>query len=124
VPFQTQVNIGRTWQCTKILAAITVALLTSVAFQTKSYGSVWSHRSPGIFQQIRLGFWSGLTYRLYVLSSRIGVIKLEVEVRPETIHFPDPLTDKNVLADGRRTRTYFVFHRTERYCYSATYSRS
>jgi hypothetical protein len=83
-----------------------------------------SHRSPGIFQQIRLGFWSGLTYRLYVLSSRIGVIKLEVEVRPETIHFPDPPTDKNVLADGRRTRTYFVFHRTERYCYSTTYSRS
>ena len=40
-----------------------------------------SHRSPGFLQQLRLVFWSGLTYRLYVLSSRIETLKLKIEVR-------------------------------------------
>jgi len=40
-----------------------------------------SHRSPGFFQQLRLVFLCGLTYRLCALSSRIESTKLEVEVR-------------------------------------------
>jgi hypothetical protein len=40
-----------------------------------------SHRSPGFFRQIELGFRRGLTYRLYLLSSRIRAVKMRVEVR-------------------------------------------
>jgi len=39
-----------------------------------------SHRSPEFFQQLRLVFLCGLTYRLCALSSRIEAIKLEVEL--------------------------------------------
>jgi len=39
------------------------------------------HRAPGFFQQLRLLFGSTLTYNLYVLSSQIGTIKLQLEVR-------------------------------------------
>jgi len=39
-----------------------------------------SHRSPGFFQQLRLVFLCGLTYRLCTLSSRIEAIQLEVEL--------------------------------------------
>ncbi|KAI0295222.1 hypothetical protein BC826DRAFT_1008920 [Russula brevipes] len=41
---------------------------------------VESHRSPGFFQQLRLVFLCGLTYRLCTLSSRIESTKLEVEL--------------------------------------------
>ena len=40
-----------------------------------------SHRSPGFLRQIELGFRRGLTYRLYLLSSRIRAVKMRVEVR-------------------------------------------
>ncbi len=40
-----------------------------------------NHRAPGFFQQLRLFFGSALTYKLYVLSSQIGAIKLQLEVR-------------------------------------------
>jgi hypothetical protein len=40
-----------------------------------------SRRSPGFFRQIELGFRRGLTYRLYLLSSRIRAVKMRVEVR-------------------------------------------
>jgi len=39
-----------------------------------------SHRSPGFVQQLRLVFLSGLTCRLYVLSSRIETMRLKVEL--------------------------------------------
>ena len=83
-----------------------------------------SHRSPGLLQQLRLVFRSGLTCRLYVLSSRIEVIKLKVEVRRGTILLMYPPTDKSVSADGGRPRTYFGFHLAERYNYGATCPRS
>jgi hypothetical protein len=41
---------------------------------------VESHRSPGLFQQLRLVLLCGLTYRLCALSSRIEAIKLELIV--------------------------------------------
>lgn len=40
-----------------------------------------SRRSPGFFSQLRLVLQSGLTCRLYALSSRIEAIRLKVEVR-------------------------------------------
>jgi len=39
-----------------------------------------NHRAPGVFQQLQLLFGSALTYKLYVLSSQIGVIKLQLEL--------------------------------------------
>ena len=39
-----------------------------------------SHRSPGFFSQLRLVLQSGLTCRLYVLSSQIEATRLKVEV--------------------------------------------
>jgi len=44
-----------------------------------------NHRAPGFFQQLRLLFGSALTYKLYVLSSQIGAIKLQLEVRRITL---------------------------------------
>ena len=51
-----------------------------------------NHRAPGFFQQLRLLFGSTLTYKLYVLSSQIGAIKLQLEVRWITFLIY-PLTD-------------------------------
>jgi hypothetical protein len=39
-----------------------------------------SHRAPGILQQLWLAVWYGLTYRLYMLSSRVEAIKIKIEV--------------------------------------------
>ncbi|KAH9976139.1 hypothetical protein BGW80DRAFT_1291575 [Lactifluus volemus] len=39
-----------------------------------------SHRAHGIFQQLRLAVCHGLTWKLYVLSSQIEVIRVKVEV--------------------------------------------
>jgi len=39
-----------------------------------------SHRAPGVFQQLQLLFGSALIYKLYVLSSQIGAIKLQLEL--------------------------------------------
>jgi len=39
-----------------------------------------NHRAPGFFQQLRPLFGSALTYKLYVLSSQIGAIKLQLEL--------------------------------------------
>jgi len=39
-----------------------------------------SHRSPGFFQQLRLLFLCGLTWRLYDLKSRIEAIRREIEL--------------------------------------------
>jgi len=39
-----------------------------------------SHRAPGFLQQLRLLFGSALTYKLYILSSQIGAIKLQLEL--------------------------------------------
>ena len=44
-------------------------------FRTENQGS------PGFFSQLRLVLQSGLTCRLYVLSSRIEAMRLKVEVR-------------------------------------------
>jgi len=44
-----------------------------------------NHHAPGVFQQLRLLFGSALTYKLYVLSSQIGAIKLQLEVRRITL---------------------------------------
>ncbi len=44
-----------------------------------------NHRAPGFFQQLRLLFGSALTYKLYALSSQIGAIKLQLEVRQITL---------------------------------------
>jgi len=38
-----------------------------------------SHRSPSFLQQLQLAFLSTLTYRVYVLYSQIGAMRLEVE---------------------------------------------
>jgi hypothetical protein len=46
-----------------------------------SHMRIASHRAPGVFQQLRLLFGSALTYKLYILSSQIGAIKLQLEVR-------------------------------------------
>ncbi|KAH9024289.1 hypothetical protein EDB84DRAFT_1507179 [Lactarius hengduanensis] len=40
---------------------------------------IHSHRSPGLFQQIRLTVQHRLTYRLYSLSSQISAVRLRVE---------------------------------------------
>ena len=39
-----------------------------------------SHRAPGILRQLWLAVWYGLTWRLYVLSSRVEAIKITIEV--------------------------------------------
>jgi len=39
-----------------------------------------SHRAPGILWQLRLAVWYGLTCRLYMLSSRVVEIKVEIKV--------------------------------------------
>jgi len=39
-----------------------------------------NHRAPGFFQQLRLLFGSAFIYKLYVLSSQIGAIKLQLEL--------------------------------------------
>jgi hypothetical protein len=40
-----------------------------------------SHRAPGILQQLRLAVQYGLTCKLYMLSSRVVAIKVEIKVR-------------------------------------------
>jgi hypothetical protein len=39
-----------------------------------------SHRSPGFFQQFYLLFLCGLTWRLYVLKSRVDAVTRRIEV--------------------------------------------
>jgi hypothetical protein len=39
-----------------------------------------SHRAPGILQQLWLAIRYGLTWKLYMLSSRVDVIKIKIEV--------------------------------------------
>jgi hypothetical protein len=39
-----------------------------------------SHRAPGILRQLWLAVWYGLSWRLYVLSSRVEAIKIKIEV--------------------------------------------
>ena len=39
-----------------------------------------SHRAPGILRQLWLAIWYGRTWRLYMLSSRVEAIKIEIEV--------------------------------------------
>src|SRR5712671_3552739 len=46
---------------------------------------VESHRSPAIYQQLLRAIWSGLTYRLYILSLRIDAIKVKLEVSENII---------------------------------------
>ncbi|KAH9067697.1 hypothetical protein EDB87DRAFT_1573274 [Lactarius vividus] len=45
-----------------------------------AYLRIHSHRSPGLFQQIRLAVRHGFTYRLYSLSSQINAVRLRVEL--------------------------------------------
>ena len=40
-----------------------------------------SHRAPGILQQLRLAVQYGLTCKLYMLSSHVVAIKVEIKVR-------------------------------------------
>ena len=40
-----------------------------------------SHRAPGILRQLRLAVQYGLTCKLYMLSSRVVAIKVEIKVR-------------------------------------------
>ena len=40
-----------------------------------------SHRAPGILQQLRLAVQYGRTCKLYMLSSRVVAIKVEIKVR-------------------------------------------
>ncbi len=47
-----------------------------------------SHRSPGILQQLKLVFLSGLPYKLYAISVQIEAIRLKVEVRLITFFNP------------------------------------
>jgi len=46
---------------------------------------VESHRSPAIYQQLLRAIWSGLTFRLYALSLRVGAIKVKLEVSENII---------------------------------------
>ncbi|KAF8504698.1 hypothetical protein F5888DRAFT_1657775 [Russula emetica] len=39
-----------------------------------------SHRSPGFFQQFYLLFLCGLTWRLYILKSRVDAVKRRIEL--------------------------------------------
>ncbi|KAI9448654.1 hypothetical protein F5148DRAFT_1250879, partial [Russula earlei] len=41
---------------------------------------IQSNRARGTFQQLRLAIWHGLTYRLFVLYTRIEVIRSGLEV--------------------------------------------
>ena len=43
-----------------------------------------SNQARGLFQQLQAAIQSGLTYRLYSLSGRIGAIKSNLEVRCTT----------------------------------------
>jgi hypothetical protein len=43
-----------------------------------------SHRARGVLQQLRLVFFSGLTYRLYAISTQIEETRLRIEVRQIT----------------------------------------
>jgi hypothetical protein len=100
MPFQLPASIGQTWQCAEILAAIAITSLTSrgsLANQVLRL-RMESHRSPGLLQQLRLVFWSGLACRLYVLSSQIETLKLKVEVRRDTIFLTEPPTNKERLS--------------------------
>jgi hypothetical protein len=55
-----------------------------------------SHRSPGFFQQFYLLFLCGLTWRLYVLKSRVDAIRRGIEVGQINLHYAP--TDEAVLA--------------------------
>jgi hypothetical protein len=44
-----------------------------------------SHRARGVFQQLRLVFLSGLTYRLYAISAQIEETRMRIEVRQITL---------------------------------------
>jgi hypothetical protein len=59
-----------------------------------------SHRSPNFFQQFYLLFLCGLTWRLYVVKSRVDAIRRKIEVGLFYV-LHNPLTDEAVLA-GRR----------------------
>ena len=58
-----------------------------------------SHRSPGFFKQFYLLFLCGLTWRLYVLKSRVEAIRRRIEVGLITL-LHNPLADEAVLAGG------------------------
>jgi len=56
-----------------------------------------SHRSPRFFQQFYLLFLRGLTWRLYVLKSRVDAIRRRIEVGLIDLLHNLP-TDEAVLA--------------------------
>ena len=56
-----------------------------------------SHRSPGFFQQFYLLFLCGLTWRLYVLKSRVDALRRKIEVEITNL-LHNPSTDEAVLA--------------------------
>jgi hypothetical protein len=56
-----------------------------------------SHSSPGFLHQLYLLFFHGLSWRLYVLKSRVDAIRRCIEVGiTDLLH--NPPTDKAVLA--------------------------
>ncbi|KAI0282878.1 hypothetical protein BGY98DRAFT_66029 [Russula aff. rugulosa BPL654] len=54
-----------------------------------------SHRSPGIFKQFYLLFLCGLTWRLYVLKSRVDAIRRRIELAVDERQLSFFLTNTN-----------------------------
>ncbi|KAN0125694.1 hypothetical protein V8E52_000901 [Russula decolorans] len=55
-------------------ATLTIIRNQVVLFRTES------HRARGVFQQLRLVFLSGLTYRLYAISAQIEETRMRIEL--------------------------------------------
>jgi len=61
-----------------------------------------NHRAPGFFQQLRLLFGSALTYKLYVLSSQIGAIKLQLELALDEQQLSSDIDLESGTTEARR----------------------
>lgn len=56
-----------------------------------------SHRSPRLFQQIRLAVQHRLAYRLYSLSSQIDAVRLRIELAMDEQRLASLVIPRNVV---------------------------
>jgi len=65
-----------------------------------------SHRSPAMYQQLLRTLRSGLTYRLYVLSSRIDAIKVKLELAMDERQLASIITDQSATTTALPDNTH------------------
>ena len=93
---------------------VIVIPINSCAFAWKAIVLLEYYNNLGLLSS------NGLTCELYMLSSRVVAIKVEIEVR-YTHFFLYPTINKGILAGYRRAAAHIAHQHTKRHYYGAAY---